>query len=75
MKKSKKNPKRFCECCSKLVGEVIDDKRVILCVDCGKPVYIDKFDSATSRCEQCQVDNRKETYNKYNAKRRGKDIF
>lgn len=75
MKKSKKNPKRFCEDCSKIVGDVPDDKRVVLCVDCGKPVYVDKFDSATCRCEQCQVDNRKETYNKYNAKRRGKSIF
>ena len=75
MKKSKKNPKRFCEDCSKIVGDVPDDKGVVLCVDCGKPVYVDKFDSATCRCEQCQVGNRKKTYNKYNAKRRGKSIF
>lgn len=53
MKKSKKNPKRFCEDCSKIVGDVPDDKGVVLCVDCGKPVYIDKFDSATNRCKEC----------------------
>ena len=54
MKKSKKNPKRFCECCSKLVGEVLNDKRVILCMDCGKPVYVSIFDGTTIRCEECQ---------------------
>ena len=54
MKKSKKNPKRFCEYCSKLVGEVLNDKRVILCVDCGKPVYVSIFDGTTIRCEECQ---------------------
>lgn len=75
MKKSKKNPKRFCECCSKLIGNIPDDKGVVLCVDCEKPVYIDKFDSATCRCEQCQINNRKEAYNKYNSKRRGKSVF
>ncbi len=53
MKKSKKNPKRFCEDCSKIVGDVPDDKGVVLCVNCGKPVYIDKFDSATNRCKEC----------------------
>lgn len=53
MKKFKKNPKRFCEDCSKIVGDVPDDKGVVLCVDCGKPVYIDKFDSATNRCKEC----------------------
>ena len=75
IKKSKRNPERFCEHCSKIVGDVPTDKNVILCEDCGEPVYISKFDSATCRCEICQADNRKETYNKYNAKRRSKDIF
>jgi hypothetical protein len=71
IRKSKKNPQRFCESCSQVVGDVPDDKNVILCDDCGKPVYVSIFDSATCRCETCQANNRKETYNKYNAKRRG----
>lgn len=75
MKKSKTKPKRFCESCSKLIGDVPDDKKVMLCVDCNKPVYIDKFDSQTCRCEECQSNNRRESYNKYNAKRRGKDVL
>ena len=53
MKKSKNNPRRFCESCSKIVGDVPDDKMVILCEDCGKPVYVSIFDSQTSRCEEC----------------------
>lgn len=76
MKVFKKDPKRrFCESCSKIVGDVPDDKDVILCEDCGKPVYVSIFDSATCRCEECQSNNRKQAYNKYNAKRRGKDII
>lgn len=53
MRQSKKNHKRFCEDCSKLVGEVPEDKRVILCQDCGKPVYVSIFDNETIRCEDC----------------------
>ena len=71
MKKSKTNPKRFCESCSQLLGDVPDDKKVISCVDCSTPVYISIFDSATCRCDICQNINRKEAYSKYNAKRRG----
>jgi hypothetical protein len=54
MKKSKTNPKRFCEDCSKIVGEVPDDKKVVLCVDCEKPVFIDNMNTRTCRCEECQ---------------------
>lgn len=54
MKQSKNNPRRFCESCSKIVGDVPDDKNVILCEDCGKPVYVSKFDNKTCRCEECQ---------------------
>lgn len=60
MKKSKNNSKRFCEDCSKIIGGVPDDKNVILCQDCGKPVYISIFDSATCRCEECYSIHRTE---------------
>ena len=72
MRKSKSNPKRFCETCSSIVGEIDDHVKVIKCVDCGMPVYVSEFDSATRRCEICQIENRRKTYSKYNAKRRGK---
>ena len=75
MKKSKTNPKRFCESCSQLFGNIPDDKKVTICIDCGNPVCVSIFDSATCRCEKCQADIRKDTYNKYNAKRRGKEII
>lgn len=70
IKKSKINPKRFCECCATKVGDIPDDMKVISCIDCGEVVCVSVFDSATCRCVTCQADNRKEAYNKYNAKRR-----
>lgn len=74
MRSAKSNPKRFCESCSSIVGDVDHNVKVIKCVDCGMPVYISEFDSATRRCEICQIENRKKTYSKYNAKRRGKNV-
>lgn len=75
IKRSKKNPKRFCEDCSSKIGDIADDMKVISCIDCGELVYISVYNSATCRCEECQSNNRKEAYNKYNAKRREKDII
>ena len=71
IKKSKTKPQRFCESCSQIVGNVPDDKKVIECIDCGTPVYVSMFDSATCRCDICQNMNRRDTYSRYNAKRRG----
>lgn len=73
IRQSKSNPKRFCKECIEAVGDVPGDIKVVQCVDCGKLVYVSIFDSATCRCEVCQAANRKKSYNKYNAKRRGKD--
>lgn len=62
------------ECAEKDVVEK-DNIKVIECVDCGSPVYVSIFNSSTCRCDVCQAKNRKDTYNKYNAKRRGKLDF
>lgn len=72
MKKPKKNPHRFCEECEQIIGDVPGDMKVVRCVDCGQLVCVSVFDSQTCRCEECQNENRKAAYNKYNAKRRGK---
>lgn len=54
MKISKNKPKRFCEACSNVVGEIEDNTRVIQCVDCGGIVYINnQKDTRTCRCEEC----------------------
>ena len=73
MKQSVSRPRRFCKECSSIVGDVPDDIKVIKCDDCHKPVYISIFDSATCRCVECQKNNRRDAYNRYNAKRRAKE--
>ena len=60
MKKTKKNPKRFCEQCSQLVGDVADDTKVVLCIDCGQPFYIDVRNNSKARCDMCQAKHRKD---------------
>lgn len=52
--------KKFCESCSTLIGDVPDGKNVILCDDCGRPVYISMFDNETCRCESCNYVYQKE---------------
>ena len=53
MKQLKRNPKRFCEDCSSVIGDIANDKKVISCIDCGELVYTSVFDSQTNRCEEC----------------------
>ncbi len=74
MKKDSKG-RQVCKECSEKETTEYDSVKMVQCIDCGQSVYVSVFDSATCRCEACQADNRKESYNKYNAKRRGKDVF
>ena len=53
MKKSNKRTHRFCENCSKIIGDIPDDVKVIKCIDCGKPVFVSIFDNETIRGEDC----------------------
>jgi hypothetical protein len=55
MKKPKSNPHRFCEGCAPIVGDVPADKKVVKCIDCGKPVYISVYDNETCRCNDCNL--------------------
>lgn len=74
IKQSKTNPRRFCKGCLEIIGEIPEKMKVISCISCGELVYTSMFDSATCRCDVCQAESRKNSYNKYNAKRRCKDI-
>lgn len=60
MKKSKKNPHRFCEDCTEKLGDVPDNTKVVKCIDCGKPVYVSIFDNETVRCEECRTIHKRE---------------
>lgn len=53
MQKKKDGANRFCRSCAERVGSVPDDVKVIVCVDCGKLVYISKGNNRTNRCEEC----------------------
>ena len=53
IKQYKSHPRRFCRECAEIVGDVPDDIRVKLCVDCGKPIYVSLLNTETSRCEEC----------------------
>jgi hypothetical protein len=60
MKKTKKNPHRFCEACTQIVGDVADNMKVITCVDCGEVFYVDKRNNTKCRCDTCQTHRDKE---------------
>lgn len=60
MKKSKKKPNRFCESCSRIIGDIPDDKKVITCIDCGQSFYVDIRNNSKERCDVCQEQHRKD---------------
>ena len=55
IKQSKTNPKRFCKDCADVVGDVPDNMKVVVCVDCGQLVYVPILNTKTCRCEICQT--------------------
>lgn len=55
MKKSKKNPQRFCERCSHEVGDISEGEKAIVCIDCGQLVCVSIHDSETCRCKDCNL--------------------
>ena len=71
IKKSKTKPRKYCEECAKYAP--VKDKTVE-CIDCGKVFKVEAHNTRTCRCEECQDINRKGTFSKYNAKRRGKSM-
>lgn len=59
IRKTKSNPKRFCEVCTGIIGDVADNMKVISCIDCGKSICVSKLNTKTCRCEECQEQYRK----------------
>lgn len=49
--------RKYCkECAEKIKNEVVmsDDFKIVTCIDCGENFKIDKKDTRTCRCEECQ---------------------
>ena len=49
--------RKYCkECANKIKNEVVmsDNFKVATCIDCGENFKIDKKDTRTRRCEECQ---------------------
>lgn len=60
--RTNKHDKRLCTECNNS-SDVIDDKdsfKTVICVDCGKPVYVPLLNTKTCRCEECQERYRKD---------------
>ena len=67
-----KNPRemgrKYCKECAELIKykvSIEDDYKVITCIDCGEAVKIDKKDTRTCRCEDCQDIERRKNKLKY----------
>ena len=60
MKKPKTNPRRVCEECSKIVGDIPNGMKVISCSECGTPFFVDTRNTTKIRCDECQSERDKE---------------
>lgn len=63
-----RNSKRYCsKCAGKNNGAKIINKnqKQILCKDCGKIIFVSKFDSKTCRCKDCQTEANKASKRKW----------
>ncbi len=68
MRQSKKNHKRFCEQCTKVIGNIPDNTKALLCVDCNEIYYTSIKDNMSCRCEKCQEIRNKSTKSARNRK-------
>lgn len=57
---------RLCINCAKNEEEEKDTVKTVFCVDCGKPIYVNLFDTATCRCEVCRCSHLKEVKSEQN---------
>lgn len=62
--------RKYCNYCASYKKH---NKKIVTCIDCGIEFCVDARNTTKCRCDDCQLDNRKVSYNKYNAKRRDKD--
>lgn len=58
-----KQDKRLCAECSNSVSseEEKDSFKTVICIDCGKPVYVPILNTKTCRCEDCQHESDKQS--------------
>lgn len=56
VKGNKNGTKKYCTQCKR---QIIVDKKIIYCEDCGRPVVIKLHDSKSYRCQKCQLDARR----------------
>lgn len=54
IKQYKSHPRRFCNECESIVGEISSSVKPIRCVDCGSILYVSLLNTKTYRCEECQ---------------------
>ena len=68
MKQSNKCKKRFCEQCTKTIGDISDNTKALLCVDCSSIYYTSIKDNTSCRCESCKEIRNKSTKSVRNRK-------
>ena len=69
--------RKYCkECAEKIKNEVVmsDDFKIVTCIDCGEIVKVDKKDTRTCRCEDCQKNNIREIQKIWVARKRKSDV-
>ena len=60
IKKPKSNPRRVCEECSYIIGDIPDGMKVVSCSECGEPFFVDTRNTTKIRCDKCQSERDKE---------------
>lgn len=56
IRNNKRGTKKYCNSC---VGYIPQEKKTIICVDCGKEFEVNALNNKTCRCENCQVEHEK----------------
>lgn len=61
IKQYKSHPRRFCNECLDVLGDVPSNIKVKVCIDCGQVIYVPLLNTKTCRCEECQAEARIES--------------
>lgn len=56
IKQYKSHPRRFCNECQEVLGDVPENIKVKVCIDCGQVIYVPLLNTKTCRCEECQAE-------------------
>lgn len=69
--------RKYCKECAELIKyrvSIEDDYKEIICIDCGEVVKVDKKDTRTCRCEDCQKNNIREIQKIWVARKRKRGV-